>query len=404
MRKTNHTIRLLYAVAITLVVLGHCQGGSITPFAGWFPVYSYHLAIFAFCSGYLFHGDDTPLPRFLGRKALRLLVPLLAWNVAYGLAVCGLARLRFAIGTPELSVETLLIRPFTDGHQFVYNMGGWFVVSLFLIQALDACLRRLAARLGLEVGDWAWFAILAVPGVLGIWAASRGYNTGLWLILVRMAEFMPHYAAGELYARRLEQRDSVGNVAWFGGIFLVQLVVIAVLGGAPSFTPSWCNDFGNPLVVVLEGYLGTALWLRIARILEPVVRKSRLVEAVGSSTFSIMLHQFVGFMLVKAVFALLHTRFGLCEGFDVEAFRSDVWYFYLPRGMKQFLIVYAFAGIALPLAIQRLQDAVSSLFARPREEVPSGRHFAPATNRPSTTEDTRQGSPRATHLSRSPRR
>ena len=54
-KKIDYRFKILYAVAILMVVAGHCDGGGISlDFAQWFPYEGIHLALFTFCSGYFF--------------------------------------------------------------------------------------------------------------------------------------------------------------------------------------------------------------------------------------------------------------------------------------------------------------------------------------------------------------
>lgn len=54
-KKIDYRFKILYAVAILMVVAGHCDGGGISlDFAQWFPYEGIHLTLFTFCSGYFF--------------------------------------------------------------------------------------------------------------------------------------------------------------------------------------------------------------------------------------------------------------------------------------------------------------------------------------------------------------
>lgn len=64
-----------------------------------------------------------------------------------------------------------------------------------------------------------------------------------------------------------------------------------------------------------------------------------------------MVNQYLGFMAVKAGFALLKTFTGRCQAFDMAAFKSDLAYFYTPGG-RIFYLVYLTAGLAVPILMQ----------------------------------------------------
>ena len=72
-KKIDYRFKILYAVAILMVVAGHCDGGGISlDFAQWFPYEGIHLALFTFCSGYFF---NTPHTHDRGDMSVKSFVP-----------------------------------------------------------------------------------------------------------------------------------------------------------------------------------------------------------------------------------------------------------------------------------------------------------------------------------------
>ena len=105
---------------------------------------------------------------------------------------------------------------------------------------------------------------------------------------------------------------------------------------------------------ILIGFLGIAMWMRIAVILEPVIGRSRWINLVADSTYSIMMNQFLGFMLVKTAFALGSRVYAGFANFDWIRYKTDIWYYYMPKGVVYTLIIYSFAGVAFPILVQML--------------------------------------------------
>lgn len=362
-RQTDYRFRVLYAIAITMVVIGHGAGGLHLDLWGLVPYYSCHLAIFAFSSGYFYKPESESHPGpYLAKKAGRLIVPLYLYNLAYGLLVALLGRWGFAIGQ-DLSWESLLIAPVNNGAQFCYNMGGWFIVPLFMVQAVYVMVRKLIGFIsGGKTSEWAVMAVFCVLGLAGNELACRGYYRGNWVILVRMTYFLPFYAMGYLYRTKLEKAAGrVPSVIWFGAVLLSKLLIIAVLGKNPVYTPGWCNDFTDgPLMPLLIGLLGIAFWLRAAELLEPMIGRKRWLNRIAGSTYSIMMNQFLGFMLVKSLFAAGSRFTEALSSFDWGRYKTDIWYFYRPAsglGLDS-SILYLAAGIAVPVLIQRGIDFI----------------------------------------------
>lgn len=72
-----------------------------------------------------------------------------------------------------------------------------------------------------------------------------------------------------------------------------------------------------------------------------------------------MINQFLGFMVVKAVFAMLQTP-KLFADFDINRFKTDIWYVYLPHGINQMLVIYLFAGLFVPIIIQQAINRIKN--------------------------------------------
>jgi len=361
-KQTDYRFKLLYALGMIFIVAGHCKHGGVSLFYEWFPPYSFHLGLFAFSSGYFYKEEsESAILKYCTRKAKHLLLPLYVWNVFYALLTMTLGKWGVTIGA-GVTLNKLLIAPITDGHQFGFNLGGWFVVPLFMVQMFNVIIRKKFQSEASKYKEHLLFLLYLLLGILGIQLANRGYRTGWWLVLVRMLFFVPFYGAGIYYKKVLEKRDNSSNSAYFFTIIAIQLVIIMVYKKTPAYRPSWCDNFTEgPFLPYIVGFLGIAFWLRIARILEPSIGKSRTVQLIADNTFSIMIHQFLGFMIVKMFFAMLQNQ-TLFADFDINGFKTDIWYYYIPGGMSQMLIVYLFSGLFVPILIQRLIDCIKCRF------------------------------------------
>ena len=111
--------------------------------------------------------------------------------------------------------------------------------------------------------------------------------------------------------------------------------------------------FENPFLPFLSGLLGIAFWLRIAKILTPVIGRSKVINTIADNTFPIMMNHILGFMILKLFYLLLSNVFDFMPKFDIEQFKIDVFYFYVPRG-RGFPMLYVVAGILVPICIQKI--------------------------------------------------
>ena len=73
----DYRIKLLYAIGITMVVLAHCRGGGVVLLFDWFPYGGLHVALFIFCSGYLYKdSSEDHIKPYVFKKIKRLIIPL----------------------------------------------------------------------------------------------------------------------------------------------------------------------------------------------------------------------------------------------------------------------------------------------------------------------------------------
>lgn len=155
-KQINYTMKLFSACAIVLVVVGHIPSTGFNGPFDMFKPYSFQVASFVFVSGYFYKEANESHPvAYLGSRIKRLLIPLIAINAAYG---CIVALLKRAVGIEwggVLSVQSLLVMPFTDGHQFLINMPMWFIAPLFFAEignvAVRLCVKRISSSSFKEV-------------------------------------------------------------------------------------------------------------------------------------------------------------------------------------------------------------------------------------------------------------
>ena len=124
-RTIDYRFKLLYAFGIVLVLCAHADGGAISILKEWFPYDGTYLTLFSFASGYLYRiTSEEDLGGYILKKVKTLLIPLYLYNFAYA-ALVWLSRMKgFEIGE-DPSFYSIFILPITNGHQFLYNMGGW---------------------------------------------------------------------------------------------------------------------------------------------------------------------------------------------------------------------------------------------------------------------------------------
>lgn len=365
----NLQFKLLSAIAITIIVAGHCFHGGINLGHDWFPPYSFNIALLVFISGYFYKDkyEDSVL-KYIWKRTKRLLIPAYLWNIVYGLFILLMKNFGYTIGA-EVNPYNLFLMPFVDGEAFVYNLGSWFVYPLFAVCVFNVLFRKLLRWIKLD-NEYFIFLIYLTIGIIGInisiglstsGAGGTSDNNGILRLLTRSMFFLPCYQLGKLYKAKLEAKDNLNSIAYFGILFGVQLTLLTIFESSENlkYFPSAMSGFNNgPFVPYITALTGIAFWLRVSKLLTPAVRHWKPIRLVADNTYSIMIHQIIGYMSVKWIFALLSSTTDWFKDFNFDLMRTNVWYWYLPKGMEQYALLYLLGGILVPIGIKKLLDLV----------------------------------------------
>ncbi len=360
-KEENMTMRALYLIAIILVVDGHTSLGDLFDMDGLFRYYSFHLMLFAFGSGYFFSRRGSILSD-TAHRAKRMLLPLYLWNIVYGLGAAFLRRFAgFSLGQP-LSAYTLLLAPIVDGEHFAYNLGSWFIFPLFLCQVIYSLLDRAAHRM--KTGDIPAFLLCLLAGIIVTQLSYEKQRAVLPLFLNRTLILLPGYAFGVLYRRKLKRLDNLPTAAYLI-ILLILRALLCIRYDNLAYLLSNCTYFGcGAFGVYAGGLLAIAFFLRIARLLAPLVEKSRFALAVSRHTFDIMMHHYMGFFALNGIFLIMNMLSVGAADFSVKTLRTTQGYCYAPGGRSEWDVLYLLAGLSFPLIIAFIQDKLTSFLTR----------------------------------------
>lgn len=245
-------ISIAQGIGITLVVLGHSLPEA-TANPGWLVwlkscIYSFHMPLFMFVSGYLFYLTSVGKPpfsargylRFIGQKGRRLLVPYLFMMTMGHLAKAMAARYS--------------LRPFDFSWQF-YGHGllyprqgaigmGWFLLTLFLIFLYAPLLKYI-----LEKGHRLLSAaILAILALAYVYTWSGGIQI---LSFTDVVDYTFFFFLGAVVSRFGWERSDYFSSA---GLLLGSLLLLVLAQGLSSpASPRW-----GQLLTAVDGIV--CLW------------------------------------------------------------------------------------------------------------------------------------------------
>lgn len=173
-------IDIARGIGIILVILGHIGIGGIGKF-----IYSFHIPLFFFLSGFCFSGNETDFKYFLRKKVKTLIVPYIFLGM-----VIGLVEVIFKGQSPQVFIDILIqrrafsIRFITC--LFSCDIIFWLLVKinknnllkLFIISMTISILGVIYLKLKLPALPWNLDLSFTVMIIfyIGYWFKYKGYN------------------------------------------------------------------------------------------------------------------------------------------------------------------------------------------------------------------------------------
>ena len=182
-------ITIAKAIGIIMVVCGHI--GGIYKIIGIpvfnskpseiFPIYSYHMPLFIFISGYFYkQGYIYDIKGLIKKRLKTLVIPYYKWNLFYGLLVTVLINVGLFNNGNKINLYNYFLEPIFQGYQYNLNGPSWFLISLFFIQIGYTLIRK---RLNNNILDVKLSLLLFIITIIvNIWSNNvNGESSNLFL-------------------------------------------------------------------------------------------------------------------------------------------------------------------------------------------------------------------------------
>ena len=111
------------------------------------------MQMFFWASGYLYSDEcEKNICGYLGRKVKRLLIPMVIYNIVYGLFTKVIRQFGFKIGG-EITLYNIFISSFCYGSGFCFNSPDWFIAQLFIVEVLNVLVEKIVSFSLLKMVD-----------------------------------------------------------------------------------------------------------------------------------------------------------------------------------------------------------------------------------------------------------
>jgi fucose 4-O-acetylase-like acetyltransferase len=357
MKERNRAIDILKIIAIILVVLGHTHS---IPGATWleyhFPIYSYHMALFLFASGYLFKDIEwRDFGRYVWRKTTTLALPLIGWNFVYA-AILTLINLRHPANylppTAQIwNLHDLFVEPFIGGHQYILNLATWFVGMLYLTLLVFALFHLLSKRLP----DWSILLVYLCLAFFALYSATLQLPGRGFLVLERIAYALFFVQLGRCFRIYIEPHLQTKYIVCLLPIVFVAWYLV-MLNGNHLYVLAWMNFEGAIVRPVLGALFACLFWMLVCILFAKLIPANKTETTLSLSTWSIMTHH----LLVRFLFCWAFVHFFPNPAMR-EWFANDFWFF--PQGIGLY-IAAVLLEIGLPCLWQIVFDSIKNQLTR----------------------------------------
>ena len=263
-RERIEWIDTLKGFAIFCVVLGHLN--MWLPIEKW--IYSFHMFLFFFISGFLFSGNK-PQKEILKKRVKRILIPFIAWNSVSAL-------IGFVLNG---NFSGFLRELFVWNGDLTWNAPIWFLLVLFIAESFIILLKLYKNK---------WLTLVAIVICLCLWVLI-GDKWLLWkLNLVPMA--ISFFLLGVLLKPIIPKISK-----WYILIFLgIGSVVFSMLNIRIVYT--YC-EFGNYIYCMLSAICGVLFFVGLFSKIKALSRLSFL-KTWGKNSLIIMASQWFVFKVI----------------------------------------------------------------------------------------------------------
>ena len=365
--KVNYRFKIVYAIAMLSVIASHCRGKGSIEFniQGWFNYGSFHMPLFMFSAGYFFKNKNVNHTcLYIYGKFKRLIIPIYLYNIFYGFYNHLLKNIGFENIRP-FSFRIIFIEP-SIGKGYRNVLPSWFCSALFCVQVYNILKRKLTTTIFKKKTHELFYLIIDFfISSYSVILSNKGYNNiTAYRIILRFTHLNIYYELGIFYKNDIEAFvENIKSDIYFIIIFTLKLLFHLYYSKEINFYYGASQYYNySPLTVIIISILGISFWIRICRILEPILGTIFYINIIADNTYSIMINHLAAIDIIKMFFAFISKKTHYCKNFDFKRFYLfDSSYIYIPNNVRQSGILYFISSLYIPIIIQKAIDNIKKI-------------------------------------------
>lgn len=184
-------------------------------------------------------------------------------------------------------------------------------------------------------------------------------NINEYLIpFLKIGFFLFFYQLGYFYKTKLEGKYKINNCIYFLILICIQLILLKISPniGYDSFRMKFTTKVA--IIPILASITGILFWTRVADIVQPIFKDSKIINFIGNNTSDIMYHHIFWIFILNTIIYMLSKILKIIT-FDINMYKNNIYYFYT-WGVPQAKIIYTIVSIAGPLMIRYIYEKVKS--------------------------------------------
>ena len=345
---------ILSAFGIIFVVDNHC-GEPLGFLTSLFPYNSYFMPMFVFISGYFFKSERTNrIIPYLFDKAKKLLKPYYVHNIVLGGGITVLVSVMHFSWAGDFSLYNLFGVAFSWGTIFDVTSASWFVVMLFSVVSLYACIHRFYGQASF-IKDSLYLVLLVIIGATAVHLSMEGYSKDIrYILALKTAFYIQFYHFGAFYKKYIDNQVRINSLyLCLISVFLSLCLHLLYSNNQLNFnSTAFMQSFESHFVFLpfLTSALGIIFFLNFSKFLTPLLRENKIINEISENTLIILTSHLIFFNLINFLLYFL-CSLGYIQNFNIEFFQRSAWYIYSVNPVYKWL--YLFVGLFGPLLLKR---------------------------------------------------
>lgn len=272
-------------IGIILVILGHIGIGKVGKF-----IYSFHIPLFFFLSGFCFSGNNIDIKSFFKKKIKKLIIPY----VFLGIVICTIEVI-FMKQSPKIFLEILMQRR-------MFSI--WFITCLFLCDIIFLLFIKVSKNNLLKLFNLSIIASILGAIYIKLKMPILPWNLDLSMVVMIIFYFGYWFKCNEY---KFGLKNSTKYLMFF--VMLITNVTITILNLKfyGKTLDLYHSELANPILSVISAISGIIVVVIVSKFIEKYNLMKNILKSIGeNSLVYFSLHQVVVFSLVNRIFELFN--------------------------------------------------------------------------------------------------